>query len=178
MNFKIDEYWNYWVLIKDFGFALDSSDVDLGNIDLLGSHIFRFVRYKYPRFFVSKTSIKCFQYMSSRHLQDMSSRYVFKTSSRHVFNTSLKRPQRNNFSSSKTSSRRLARCLQDVYKTSWRRLCKTFDIFKTSSRRIGRKKIFTLKMCWRHLQDMSWRRLQNVRKTNKCLLGNNSTVRW
>ena len=63
-------------------------------------------------------------------------------------------------------------CLQDVLKTSWiqdmssrcledvfrvtifclpRRLC------KTSSRRLERLKIVTPKMCWRRLQDMSWR---------------------
>ena len=55
------------------------------------------------------------------------------------------------------SSRRLARCLQDV--------------FKTFSRRLGGRKIVTLKTCWRRLQDMSRRRLHNVFKTNKCLLG-------
>ena len=38
-----------------------------------------------------------------------SSRHVFKTSSRHVFKTSSIRLQCNNFSSSKTSSRRLGR---------------------------------------------------------------------
>ena len=36
-----------------------------------------------------------------------------------------------------------------------RRLC------KTSSRRLGRPKIVTLKACWRRLEDMSWRRLQD-----------------
>ena len=61
--------------------------------------------------------------MSSRQLQDMSSR----------------RLQRNNFSSSKTSSR----LLQHVFKT----FC------KTSSRRLGRRKIVMLKTCWRRLQD-------------------------
>ena len=60
---------------------------------------------------------------------------AFKTSSRHVFKTSSRRLQRNNFSSSKTSSR----CLQDV--------------FKTSSRRLRRRKIVTLKTCWRRLKD-------------------------
>ena len=74
---------------------------------------------------------------SSRHLQDMSSRYVFKTSSR--------RHQRNNFSSSKTCSRRIQ------------------DILKTSSKCLARQKIVTLKTYWTRLQD--------VLKTNKCLLG-------
>ena len=45
-----------WVLIDDFGFALDSSDTDLQNIKLLDTYLFRFFRYRYPHFFVSKTS--------------------------------------------------------------------------------------------------------------------------
>ena len=73
-------------------------------------------------------------------LQDVS-----KTCSRHVFKTSSRYLQRNNFSSSKTSSRRLqdifARRLQDVLEDEkllrWRRF---EDVFKT--------------------QDMSWTRLQ------------------
>ena len=53
-------------------------------------YTFRFVRYRFPRVSILLVSI-----MSSRHLPDMSSR----------------RLQCNNFSSSKTFSRRLARCL-------------------------------------------------------------------
>ena len=82
-----------------------------------------------------------------------------------VFKTSWRRLQSNNFSSSKTSSIRFARCLQDV--------------FKTSSRHLWRRRIVTLNTCWRRLQVMSWRRLQDVMKTNKCLLGlvfNNANV--
>ena len=63
----------------------------------------------------------------------------------------------------KTSSRRLH---QDKY------ICLTHtsseDVFKMSWRR----KIVTLKTYWRRLQDMSSRRLQDVLKTNKRLLGN------
>ena len=70
-----------------------------------------------------------FSTTSSRRLQDMSSR----------------RHQSNNFSSSKTSSRRIQ------------------DILKTSSKCLARQKIVTLKTYWRRLQD--------VLKTNKCLLG-------
>ena len=100
---------------------------------------------------------------SSRHVFKTSSRHVFKTSSRHVFKMS----SRHVF---KTSSRHaLKTCLQDVlrdvFKTSLQ------DVFKMSSRRLGRRKIVTLKMCLRRLQDMSSRRLQVVLKTNKCLLG-------
>ena len=78
-----------------------------------------------------------------------------KRSSRHVFKKSSRCLQRNKFSFSKTSSRCLARCLQDVFarrlqdvfKTSWKtKNCYAEDVLKTSSR--------------------------HVLKTNKCLLGN------
>ena len=36
------------------------------------------------------------------------------------------------------------------------------DVFETSSRHLGRRKIVTLKTCWRRLQDMSSRRLQDM----------------
>ena len=129
-----------------FGFVFELSGTDLRNIDFLDTHLDLLdidVPSKY--FFCLHNVFKTF------------SRHVFKTSSRHVFKTSSRRLQRNNFLSSKTSSRRLARCLQGVFKTSSRRFC------KTSSRRLGRRKIVTLKKCWRRLQD--------VFKINKCLLG-------
>ena len=105
-----------------FGFALGLSDIDLLNADLLDQ------RYTHLDLFVSKTSWRRLQDMSSRRLQDMSSR----------------RLQRNNFSSSKTSSRRFARCLQDVFasvqdvlETSWKtKNCYTEDVLKTSSRHV------------------------------------------
>ena len=73
-------------------------------------------------------------------------------------------------------------CLQDVFKKrSSRHVFKRYSrhvfktpsrhVFKTSSRLLGRRKIVTLKTCWRRLQDMPWRRLQDILKTNKCLLG-------
>ena len=133
-----------------FGFALDLPDLDLLNIDLLDQ------RYTHLDLLVSITSSRHVFNTSSRYFFKTSSRLTFKTSSRHVFKKSWRRLQGNNFSSSKTSSRRFPRCLHDV--------------FKTSSRRLGRRKIVTLKTCWRRLQDMSWRRHQDVLKTNKCLL--------
>ena len=57
----------------------------------------------------------------------------------------------------------LAIRLQDVFKTPSRRLAKRRlqdvlrEVLKMSSRRLGRRKIVTLKMCWRRFQDMSWR---------------------
>ena len=66
---------------------------------------------------------------------------------------------------------RLPRRLEDVLKTSWRRLARTFwrglkDVFKTScktsSRPLGRRKIVTLKTSWRRFEDISWRRLEDM----------------
>ena len=129
-----------------FGIVLELADIDLWNVDLLDTHLDLLDIDIPSKYFVCLHSVF-----------KTSSRYVFKTSSRHVFKTSSRRLQRNNFSSSKTSSRRLARGLENV--------------FKTSSRRLGRRKIVTLKTCWRRFQDTPWTCLQDVFKTNKCLLG-------
>ena len=114
-----------------FGFALDLSDIDLLNVDLWDQ------RYTHLDFFVSKTSWRRLEDMSSRHLQDMSWRRLEDVFSLTIF--------------------RLRRCLQDV--------------FKTSSRRLGRRKIVTLKTFSRHVLKKPWRRLEDVLKSNKCLLG-------
>ena len=56
-------------------------------------------------------------------------------------------------------------CLQDFLKTSSRHIfktCSTFLSSKTSWRLLGRRKIATLKTCWRCLQDISWRFLQDI----------------
>ena len=111
-----------------FGFTLDLSDIDFLNVDLLDQS------YTHLYLFVSETSWRRRQDMSSRRLQDMSSRRLQDMSSRR---------------------------LQDVLR----------DVFKTFSRRLGRRKIVTLKTCWRRLQDMPWRGLQDILKTSKCLLG-------
>ena len=135
-----------------FGFAIDSSDTDLWNIELVDPHLD-----------LLDTDIPSKHFVC---LQD-----VFKMSWIHVLKKSWRRLQRNNFSSFKTSSRRLQDVLWDVFKTSlktWRRLQ---DDIKTSSRCLGRQRTVTLKMCWRRIQDMAWRRLQDVLKTSKCLLG-------
>ena len=75
-----------------FGFALELSDIDLWNTDLLDTHLDLLSRDKY-------TGIPS-KYFVCLHK-------IFKRSSRHVFKTSSRRLQRNNFSSSKTSWRRL-----------------------------------------------------------------------
>ena len=73
-----------------FGFALDSSDIDLLNIDLLDTHLDLLDTDIPNKQFV------CLQDVL-RRLQDMSSRGL----------------QRNNFSSSKTSSRLFQDVLED-----------------------------------------------------------------
>ena len=133
-----------------FGFALELPDTDLWNIDFFNTHLSLLdtdipIKYFVCLHSVFKTSSRYVFKASSRHVFKTSSRHVFKTSSRHVFKRSSRRLQHNNFSSSKRSSRRLARCLQDVFKTSlqdvfvlkdvkslrWRYV---EDVFKTSSR--------------------------------------------
>ena len=80
-----------------FGFALELSNVDSLNIDLLDTHL-DLLDTDIPSILLfSIMSSRRLQDMSSRHLQDMPSRRL--QASRHVF---------------KTYSRRLARCLQDV----------------------------------------------------------------
>ena len=106
---------------------LELSDIDLRNIDLLDTHLDlldtdipskNFVClhsvFKTSSRYNFKTSSRHFFKTSSGHVFKTSSRHVSKTSSRHIFKTSSRRLQRNNFLSSKTSWRRLARCLQDV----------------------------------------------------------------
>ena len=93
-----------------FGFALELSDIDLRNIDLLDTHLdlldtdipsknfcLHSVFKASSRQVFKMSSGHVFK-TSSRHNFNTSSRYVFKTSSRHVFNTS----SRHNL---KTSSR-------------------------------------------------------------------------
>ena len=72
---------------------------------------------------------------SWRRLQDMSWKRL-----QHIFSvTTLRFPRR----LEDVLQRRLEDILQDVLKTSWRRL--------------GRRKIVTLRTSWRRLEDMSWR---------------------
>ena len=90
------------------------------------------------------TDILSKQFVCLRDVFKTSSRHVFNRSSRHIFKTSWRRLQRNNFLSSKTSSR----CLKEVFKTSSQDVFKTFwkikncyakDVLKTSSRHVFKK---------------------------------------
>ena len=124
-----------------FGFVLDSSDIDLRNIDLLDAHLDLLVTDIPGKYFVYlqdilKTSSRYVFKTSSRHVFKTSSRHVFKTSSRHVFKTSSKHVF-------KTSSRH-------VFKTSWRRL-------QRNNSKTSRK----MKNCY----------TDGKLKTKKCLLG-------
>ena len=102
-----------------FGFALELSEIDLWNIDLLDTHLGLLDRDVPSKYFVCPHSV--FK-TSSRYIFKTSSIHVFKTSSVHVFKTSSRRLQRNNFSYSKTSWRRLGRSKIVTLKTCWRRL--------------------------------------------------------
>ena len=56
----------------DFGFALDSSDIDLLNIDLSDTHLDLLDAYiTSKQFVVSETSSRHLQDISSRRLQDV-----------------------------------------------------------------------------------------------------------
>ena len=121
-----------------FGFALDLSDIDLLNIDLLDQ---RYTHLDLLDTDIPSKHFICFQDVlkaSSRHALKKSSRYVFKMSSRHVFKTSSRHLQRNNFC--------LPRRVEDIFKTSSRRFARCLqDVFKTPSTRLGRQKIVMLK---------------------------------
>ena len=129
-----------------FGFALDLSDIDLLNIELLDqwTHLDLLDTDIPSKHFV------CFQDFlktSSRHVFKTSSKHVFKTSSRHVLKTTWRSLQRNNLSSSKASWEMSSRRFQDVFKTSWKaKNCYAEDVLKTSSRHV-------LKTSWRHIED-------------------------
>ena len=60
-----------------FGFALDSSDIDLLNIDFLDAHLD-----------LLDTDIPSKQFVCLQDVFKTSSRHIFKTSSRHVFKMS------------------------------------------------------------------------------------------
>ena len=106
-----------------FRFALELSDIDLWNIDLLDTRLDLLDTHIPCRYFVSIHNV--FK-ASSIYVFKTSSRHVFKTSSRHVFKTSWRPLQRHNFWSFKTSWRRLQEVLQNVFKRSARRVLQTF----------------------------------------------------
>ena len=90
------------IQLMHFRFALDSSDIDLLNIDLLDTHLDMLdTNIPSKHLFLSKTSWRRRQDMSSRHpegtfktswkTKNCYAEDVLKTSSRHVFKTSLRR---------------------------------------------------------------------------------------
>ena len=100
-----------------FVFTLDSSDIDLWDIDLLDTHLDLLDTDIPSKHFICLQDVlkTC-----SRHIFKTSSRHAFKTSSRYVFKMSSRSLQRNNFSFSKMVSRRLGRRKIFTLKTSWR----------------------------------------------------------
>ena len=126
-----------------FGFALELSNVDLLNIDLLGKHLDLLDTDIPSQCFaclhnIFKTSWRhvlktCLQDMSSRHLQDVFNVTIFRLSRRlqdvfqDVFKTSSRRLQ-------DVFARRLQDFLEDIYvedtlKTSWRPTNVCWDFF-------------------------------------------------
>ena len=121
-----------------FGFALELSDIDLWNTDLLDTHLgllnpeISIQISPVSILFVSIKSLRCLQDMSSRHLQDMSSRRLQDVFSVTVF--------------------RLPRCLQDVLPDVFKRSLK--NLFKTSSRRLQDVVEDVKLLCWRRAEDI------------------------
>ena len=98
---------------------------------------------------------------------------VLKMYSRHVLKTSSSRLQRDNFTTSKTSWRHLAKMswgrLEDFLKASWKtKNCYAEDVLKTSWRH-------ALKTSWRHVLKMSWR---HVLKTSWRHYGDKQNTYW
>ena len=110
-----------------FGFALELSDIDWSNTDLLDTHLgllnpeISIQISPVSILFVSIKSLRGLQDISSRHLQDMSSRRLQGTSSRRLQDMSSRRLE-DIFS---VRIFRLPRRLQDIFKTSSKHLCKT-----------------------------------------------------
>ena len=152
-----------------FGFALELSDIDLWNTDLLDTHLDLLSPDKntdiHSKYFVClhkifKMSSRHVFKTFSRHVFKTFSRHVFKIFSRHVFKTSSRRLQPNSFSSSKTSSRRLQDVLEHVKLLRWRRVEDEFkrcleDLLKTSSRPNN--------VCW-VLVKSKWKLLNQTRQ--------------
>ena len=94
-----------------FGLALDLSDVDLLNVDLLDQ------RYTHLDLFVSKTSCRRLQDISTRRLQDMSSRRLQDMSSSRLQDV--------------LEDEKLLRWrhVEDVFKTSWKPTNVCWEVF-------------------------------------------------
>ena len=121
-----------------FGCALDLSDIDLSNMDLLHQ------RYTHLDLFVSKTS--------SRHVFKTSSRHVFKTFLQDVFKTCLQ-------DVICVTIFRFPRRLQGVFKTFSEMSSRRFqDVFTTS---LQDEKL----LHWRHVVDVFKACLEDVFKT-------------
>ena len=88
---------------------------------------------------VSETSSRRLEEMSSGHLEDMSSRRLQDMPSGSLQAMSLRRLEDVFSVTTFRLPRRLARYLQNVYKTSWKtKHCYTGDVLKTSSRNVSK----------------------------------------
>ena len=121
-----------------FGFTLDLSDIDLLNVDLLDQ------RYTHLYLFVSKTSWRSFQDMSSRRLQDMFSRRL-----EDVFSVTIFRLPRRLQDVFRDVFKAFSRRLQEILKTSWKtKNCYAEYVLKTSSRHVLKTSWRPTNVCW------------------------------
>ena len=125
--------------LMHFGFTLELPNIDLWNISLLDTHLD-----------LLDTDIPSKYFVCLHEVFKMSSRDVFKTSSKHVFTRSTRHVLK---TTSRHSSRRL-----NVISVTISRLPRCFEVvFKTSSRRLARflqdvlEKIKLLR--WRRVED-------------------------
>ena len=102
-----------------FGFVIDSLDIDLCDIDLLDTDL-DLSDTDIPRYHQHFVCLQDVLKTSWRHIFKTYWRHVLKTSWKHVLKTSCRRLQRNHFSSSKACSSRLARRKIVTLKTCWR----------------------------------------------------------
>ena len=158
-------------------FALDLSDIDLGNMDLLDTHLYLLdTDIPSKHIFVSVTSSRRFQDMPSTLRQDMSSRRLEDVFSITIF--CLARYLQDVF---KMSSRRLEdetllrwrrvedvfkTCLEDICKTSWKpsNICWDYQIFWTSNFLITCQLISLKqrKIFWRQLNPQHRNTTKNI----------------
>ena len=146
MNIKIIRFLLMQIRFV-LGCTLDLSDIDLLDLDLSDAHLNLFDADIDSFLLNIFVSLQDFLKTPWRHLLKTSLRYVLKTSWRNILKTSWRRLPLNNLLFSKTSRRRLQRCLEDVLKTSQRRLRMMFW------RLSGRREIVKLKMPLRRPGD-------------------------
>ena len=135
-------------LVLGVGFSLRSSWPQKAILLLFGGYIF-LAPYQALNIPLSKLeNLMVYSSWTLIYKDKTRLRLSYECPSKHllVWKTSSTRLQRNNFTSCKTSWRHLARRLEDFLED---------------------EKL----LCWRRLEDMSWRRLEGIMETGKILIG-------